>query len=87
MRPALVLDFPESKVGLNDSCLVAPKALLVVGATSLIWRVGLSVDGMSANAAVWLAHDNMTNRPGDPLSRRIFAISLQLTLIQCHKGS
>lgn len=64
IRPKLVLEFPEPKVGLNGSCLLAPGVLLVAGATELIWRVDLSPDG-EANARIWLQHDSMKNRPGE----------------------
>lgn len=65
ITPKLVLEFPDPKVGLNGSCLVAPNVLLVTGATDLIWRVDLSADGSEAHARIWLQHDNMKNRPGE----------------------
>ncbi len=63
--PQLVLEFPEPKVGLNGSCLLAPGVLLSAGFSTLIWRVDLSADGRQATARVWLQHDNMRNRPGE----------------------
>jgi hypothetical protein len=65
LRPQLLLEFPEPKVGLNGSCLVAPNVLLAAGATSLIWRVDLPTDGTPASARVWMEHDNMKMRPGE----------------------
>jgi hypothetical protein len=65
LKPELVLEFPEPKVGLNGSCLLAPGVLLTAGAWSLIWRVDLPADGKPASARIWLEHDNMKNRPGE----------------------
>ena len=65
VEPELVLEFPDPQVAVNGSCLVAPNVLLVAGAFSLIWRVDLPADGKPASAQVWLAHDNMKNRPGE----------------------
>jgi hypothetical protein len=65
LSPELLLEFPEPKVAVNGSCLVDPKLLLVAGATNLIWRVDLPVEGGKASARIWLAHDNMKNRPGE----------------------
>lgn len=65
IHPQLVLEFPEPRVGLNGSCLLAPGVLLVGGATDLIWRVDLSAGGSQGSARIWLQHDNMKNRPGE----------------------
>ena len=65
VRPQRVLEFPEPKVGLNGSCLLAPGVLLAAGFSSLIWRVDLPANGGPPTARVWLEHDNMRNRPGE----------------------
>ena len=52
LRPELLLEFPEPKVGMNGSCLVAPNVLLAAGATALIWRVDLPTNGTPASARV-----------------------------------
>jgi len=65
VEPELVLVFPEPKVGLNGSCLLAPGILLAAGVTALIWRVDLPEDGEPTRARVWLKHDNMLARPGE----------------------
>lgn len=63
IEPICVLHFPDPKVGMNGSCLVAPHVLLAGGATDLIWRVDLPIEGKQAR--IWLQHDNMKNRPGE----------------------
>lgn len=63
--PGFILEFPEPKVALNGSCLVARDVLLVAGATDLIWRVDLPSGSGAASARIWLQHDNMKNRPGE----------------------
>lgn len=65
VEPELILLFPEPKVGLNGSCLLAPGVLLAAGITALIWRVDLPNAAESARARVWLKHDSMLNRPGE----------------------
>lgn len=65
LRSELLLEFPEPKVGMNGSCLIAPDVLLAAGATSLIWRVDIPTDGAAVSARVWMAHDNMKMRPGE----------------------
>jgi len=65
IEPELVLEFPEPRVGLNGSCLIAPDILLCAGATDLIWRVDLLNEGKQATARIWIQHDNMKNRPGE----------------------
>ena len=65
IRPDFVLEFPEPKVALNGSCLLAPDVLLAAGVTSLIWRVNLPSQGRPASARIWMEHDNMKNRPGE----------------------
>ena len=65
IRPEFLLEFPEPKVAMNGSCLLAPNVLLAAGATSLIWRVDLPVDGKPTSARIWMEHDNMKMRPGE----------------------
>jgi hypothetical protein len=65
IQPEFVLEFPEPKVAMNGSCLLAPNVLLAAGATALIWRVDLPVDGKPARARIWMEHDNMKMRPGE----------------------
>ena len=64
-EPKLILVFPEPKVAMNGSCLLAPGVLLAAGAMALIWRVDLGNDTRPPRARVWLKHDNMMNRPGE----------------------
>lgn len=65
LKPELLLEFPEPKVAMNGSCLIAPDVLLAAGATSLIWRVDLPEGDEPATARIWLQHDNMNMRPGE----------------------
>jgi hypothetical protein len=65
IKPQLIVEFPEPKVGLNGGCMIGPRVLLAAGAANLIWRVDLPNDASSASARIWLQHDNMKNRPGE----------------------
>jgi hypothetical protein len=65
VEPKLILVFPEPKVAMNGSCLLAPGLLLAAGAMALIWRVDLGKGDEPPRARVWLKHDNMLNRPGE----------------------
>jgi hypothetical protein len=65
VEPKLILVFPEPKVAMNGSCLLAPGVLLAAGAMALIWRVDLRDDTQTPHATIWLKHDSMLNRPGE----------------------
>jgi hypothetical protein len=50
---------------LNGSCLIGPRTILIADCfASLIWRVDLSEDGLSASASIWLKHYSMLYHPG-----------------------
>jgi hypothetical protein len=60
-----VLDFPDRAGGLNGSCLIAPRTILIADSIAgLIWRVDLPSDGSPPVARVWLQHESMGYYPG-----------------------
>jgi hypothetical protein len=60
IQPEKVLDFPDEAGGLNGSCLIGPRTILVADSTAgLIWRVDLPNDGATPVARVWLQHESM----------------------------
>jgi hypothetical protein len=60
IQPDKVLDFPDEVGGLNGSCLIGPRTILVADSTAgLIWRVDLPNDGATPVARVWLQHESM----------------------------
>jgi len=68
VNPEVVLKFPDIARGLNGSCLIAPKIMLVADCfAGLIWRVDLPSDGGKATARVWLKYDSMDYDPNGPL--------------------
>jgi hypothetical protein len=55
-----VFTFPTSASGLNGTCLLGPKVLLIAdGTAGLIWRLDIADDGRSAKASVWLRDNTM----------------------------
>ena len=59
-----IYTFDEQAGGLNGSCLIGPRVLLVADSfAGFIWRVDLGPDAKSATARVWLAHDTMAMDP------------------------
>ncbi len=68
VEPEVVLEFPGPVRGLNGSCLIAPKGILLADCFGgLIWRVDLPSDGGEPLARVWLKHDSMEHDPGGPM--------------------
>jgi hypothetical protein len=66
IQPQRVLKFPSAVRALNGSCLVGPRTILVADCfASLIWRVDLSEDGLSASSSIWLKHYSMLYHPGE----------------------
>jgi hypothetical protein len=66
IQPQCVLKFPSAVRALNGSCLIGPRTILVADCfASLIWRVDLSEDGLSASASIWLKHYSMLYHPGE----------------------
>jgi sugar lactone lactonase YvrE len=62
VKPTRVLTF-EQPAGLNGSCLLAPRVILLADSLAgLIWRVDLADDGLTA-ASVWLQHHTMAPNP------------------------
>jgi hypothetical protein len=65
IQPVKVFDFPDRTGGLNGSCLIGPKTILVADSVAgLIWRVDLPNDGGIPAARVWLQHESMAYYPG-----------------------
>lgn len=65
IQPQKVLDFPDRARGLNGSCLIGPRTILVADSIAgLIWRVDLPNDGATPVARVWLRHESMGYYPG-----------------------
>jgi hypothetical protein len=65
IQPQKVLDFPDRAGGLNGSCLVGPRTILIADSfAGLIWRVDLPSDGSPPLARVWLQHESMGYYPG-----------------------
>ena len=59
-----IYTFDERAGGLNGSCLIGPRVLLVADSFSgFIWRVDLGPRARSATARIWLAHDTMAMDP------------------------
>jgi sugar lactone lactonase YvrE len=68
VTPTQVLTF-ERPAGLNGSCLIAPRVILLADSLAgLIWRVDLADDGLSASASVWLQHHTMAPDPDSGLT-------------------
>jgi len=58
-----VLTF-DQPAGLNGSCLLAPRVILLADSLAgVIWRVDLVDDGLTATASVWLRHHTMAPDP------------------------
>jgi sugar lactone lactonase YvrE len=65
IQPQKVLDFPGRAGGLNGSCLIGRRTILVADSMAgLIWRVDLPNDGATPVARVWLQHESMGYYPG-----------------------
>jgi hypothetical protein len=65
IQPQKVLDFPDRVGGLNGSCLIGRRTILVADSIAgLIWRVDLPSDGATPVARVWLRHESMGYYPG-----------------------
>lgn len=65
IQPQKVLDFPDGAGGLNGSCLIGPRTILIADSIAgLIWRVDLPNDGATPVARVWLRHESMEYYPG-----------------------
>jgi sugar lactone lactonase YvrE len=65
IQPQKVLDFPDGAGGLNGSCLIGSRTILVADSIAgLIWRVDLPNDGATPVARVWLQHESMGYYPG-----------------------
>jgi hypothetical protein len=55
-----VLTFPAPAMRLNGACLIGPNVLAIADcAAGLIWRVDFTDNGHSAQARIWLRHDDM----------------------------
>ena len=66
VRPRLILSFPPAVRALNGSCLIGPRTVVIADCfASLIWRVDLSDDGLSASPSIWLKHYSMLYHPGE----------------------
>ena len=66
IQPQRVLTFPPAVRALNGSCLIGPRTILIADCfASLIWRVDLSEDGLSASPSIWLKHYSMLYHPGE----------------------
>jgi hypothetical protein len=65
IQPQKVLDFPDRAGGLNGSCIIGRRTILVADSwAGLIWRVDLPSDGATPVASVWLQHESMGYYPG-----------------------
>ena len=65
IQPQKVLDFPDRAGGLNGSCLIGRRTILVADSVAgLIWRVDLPSDGTTPAVRVWLQHESMAYYPG-----------------------
>ena len=65
IQPQKVLDFPDRAGGLNGSCLIGPRTILVANSIAgLIWQVDLPSDGAIPVPRVWLRHESMGYYPG-----------------------
>jgi hypothetical protein len=66
VNPKVILEFPETALGLHGCCPIAPTTILVPDCPARsIWRVDLAPDGGKAKARVWLKHDSMSHYPND----------------------
>jgi hypothetical protein len=64
VRAETVLKFGDPVGGLNGSCLLAPRVVLLADSVAgLIWRVDLAAGHGQATARVWLKHDSMDHDP------------------------
>jgi hypothetical protein len=64
VSPETIYTFDERACGLNGSCLIGPRVMLVADSfAGLIWRIDLGPDARSATARIWLAHDTMAMDP------------------------
>ncbi len=60
VRRERVFTFPTSASGLNGTCLLGPRVLLIAdGTAGLIWRLDIADDGRSAKASIWLRDRTM----------------------------
>ncbi|HTV56850.1 MAG TPA: hypothetical protein VMI06_18300 [Terriglobia bacterium] len=65
IRPQKIFDFPNGTGGLNGSCLIGQRTILVADSIAgLIWRVDLPNDSETPVARVWLQHESMAYYPG-----------------------
>jgi hypothetical protein len=67
VKPELILTFPSAVRALNGSCMIGPRTILIADCfASLIWRVDLSDDGLTASPpSIWLKHYSMLYHPGE----------------------
>jgi hypothetical protein len=64
VSPEIVYTFDDRVRGLNGSCLIGPKVMLVADCFGgFVWRVDLSDHARGAIARIWLAHDTMAMDP------------------------
>ena len=68
VEPRLILEFPGPVRGLNGTCLIAPRTLLLADCfASLIWRVDLPEGEGEPSVHIWLKHESMADDPGGPM--------------------
>ncbi|WP_375487028.1 hypothetical protein [uncultured Mycobacterium sp.] len=64
VSPEIVYTFDDRVRGLNGSCLIGPKVMLVADCFGgFVWRVDLADNARGAIARIWLAHDTMAMDP------------------------
>ena len=69
VHPQLVATFDDRVGGLNGSCLIPERTILLADSfAGLIWRVDLPTDGGTSHARVWLEHDSMAFDPNNTLT-------------------
>lgn len=84
IEPICVLHFPDPKVGMNGSCLVAPHVLLAGGATDLADR---RQAGAGAHLAAARQHEKPARRKETGAARRqrrAFRQTLRLCVLHVH---
>ena len=68
VKPTRILSF-DQPAALNGACLMAPHVILLADSVaSLIWRVDLADNGLTATASVWLQHHTMAPDPDNGLT-------------------